>query len=173
MKVYKDFLNGDELFSDAFPIKVVNDFVWEVEGCFIRVKNGVDGSLIGANPSAEGGEDDCVQDDVRTVINVVESHQLESTSFETAKDYQLYLKDYLKRVICRIEERCPEKKEQFQKAVTEYFKKKVIGDFKNIDFYRSTNSYLPDQYIIPCNFREDGTTPYFVFIADGLDEEKC
>ncbi|VDO02631.1 unnamed protein product [Rodentolepis nana] len=172
MKIYKDFLNGDELFSDAFPIKVVNDYIWEVEGSFIKVSGGVDDALIGANPSTEGGEDDGVQDDVRTVINVVESHQLEQMDVGTVRDYQAYLKGYLKSVISRMEERCPEKKADFQKAVGEYFKTKVIGDFKNMDFYRSTNSYPPDQYYIPCNFREDGTTPYFVFITEGLDEEK-
>lgn len=163
---------GDEMFSDAFPIKKVNDFIWEVEGEFIKLKDGVDDSLIGANPSAEGGEDEGVQDDVRTVINVIHSHKLEQLDVGTVKDYQNYLKGYLKSVTDRIQQRCPEKKAEFQKAVGDYFKTKVIGDFKNIDFYRSTNSYPPNQYYIPCNFREDGTTPYFVFITEGLDEEK-
>ncbi|MTV29313.1 hypothetical protein FTX61_28685, partial [Nitriliruptoraceae bacterium ZYF776] len=80
MIIYKDFLTGDELFSDAFPIKKINDHIWEVEGKMIKVKEGVDDALIGANPSAEeGGE--AVEDGVVSVINVVYSHQLEELPF--------------------------------------------------------------------------------------------
>lgn len=161
------------MFSDAFPIKKINEFIWEVDGKFIKVKEGVDDALIGANPSAEGGDDECVEDDVKTVIDVVYSHQLEKIPVGTCKDYQTYLKSYLKSVTERIEKNCPEKKAAFQKAVAEYFKKNVFSDFGNFDFYHTTGSYGSEQYFIPCNFREDGTTPYFVFIADGLDEEKC
>ncbi|KAM7542760.1 hypothetical protein Aperf_G00000000589 [Anoplocephala perfoliata] len=172
MLIYKDFLSGDEMFSDAFAIKKVNDYIWEVEGKFIKVKEGVDDALIGANPSATEGEE-ALEDGVKTVINVVYSHQLESMDAGTLKDYQLYLRDYLKKVNERIDKRCPAKKADFQKAIMEYFKSKVFGKFKEWDFYRTPNSFPPDQYYIPCNFREDGETPYFVFITEGLDEEKC
>lgn len=160
------------MFSDAFVIKKVNDYIWEVEGKFIKVKEGVDDALIGANPSATEGEE-AFDDDVKTVINIVYSHQLESMDVGTLKDYQFYLKDYLKKVNERIDKKCPDKKAEFQKAIMDYFKTSVFGKFKCWEFYRTPNGFPPDQYYIPCNYREEDDTPYFVFITEGLDEEKC
>ncbi|KAM3177300.1 hypothetical protein ACTXT7_004815 [Hymenolepis weldensis] len=143
------------MFSDAFPIKKVNDFIWEVEGEFIMQKDGIDGSLIGANPSAEGGGDEGVQDDVRTVINVVHYQKLEQLDVGTVKDYKNYLRGYLKSVTDRVERRYPGKISEFKTVVNKYFKDKVIDDFKNVVFYRTIAGYPPNQYYIPCNFRED------------------
>jgi hypothetical protein len=38
----KDVITGDEMFSDAFPIKTVEDIVYEVDCQLIEVKPGVD-----------------------------------------------------------------------------------------------------------------------------------
>ncbi|EUB56524.1 Translationally-controlled tumor protein [Echinococcus granulosus] len=172
MIIYKDFLTGDELFSDAFPIKKINDHIWEVEGKTIKVKEGVDDALIGANPSTEeGGE--AVEDGVITVINVVYSHQLEELPFSNKKDYTTYLKDYLKLVTKRVAEKNPEKEKEFQGTVQSYWKDTILKKFEEWQFFRPPNYEAEHQYLIPCNYRDDGVTPYFVFIRDGLEEEKC
>lgn len=161
----------DELFSDAFPIKKINEHIWEVEGKSIKVKEGVDDALIGANPSAEGGE--TIDDGIITTINVVYSHQLEELPFGSKKDYMAYLKEYLKCVSKRVGEKNPEKAKEFQECVQGYWKEHVLGKFSDWQFYRPANYEAECQYIIPCNYREDGVTPYFVFIVDGLIQEKC
>ncbi|KAI5074578.1 hypothetical protein GOP47_0010539 [Adiantum capillus-veneris] len=57
MIVYQDLLSGDELLSDSFPYKEIqNGILWEVEGKWV-VKRVVDVE-IDTNPSTEGGEDD-------------------------------------------------------------------------------------------------------------------
>ncbi|VDD80879.1 unnamed protein product [Mesocestoides corti] len=172
MIIYKDFLTGDELFSDAFPIKRVNEYIWEVEGKTIQVKEGVDDALIGANPSAEEGGD-AFDEGVTSVINLVYSHQLEEFAFSSKKDYSGCLKDYLKRVSNRVAEKNPEKKAEFESAVQSYWKDNVLKTFSEWRFFRPSNYEAECQYFVPCNYREDGITPYFVFISKGLDEEKC
>ncbi len=45
---------GDELFSDAYPMKLVDDLYYEVDGKTITVSNDVDASLLGANIGSTG-----------------------------------------------------------------------------------------------------------------------
>jgi len=46
MLIYKDVLSGDELFSDSYPIKLVNDLFYEVEGKTIKESADIDEALI-------------------------------------------------------------------------------------------------------------------------------
>ena len=77
------------MISDAFPIKLVEGIVYEVNCVMVQQKKGVDVD-IGANASAEGGEED-LEDGVEIVNNVVASFHLSSTSFDK-KGYLTYLK---------------------------------------------------------------------------------
>ncbi|MCF1753421.1 translationally-controlled tumor protein, partial [Mariniradius sediminis] len=72
MLVYQDLLSGDELLSDSFRYKEIeNGMLWEVEGKWV-VKGAVDVN-IGANPSAEGGEDEGVDDQAVKVVDIVDT----------------------------------------------------------------------------------------------------
>lgn len=51
------------------------------------------------------------------------------------------------------------------------FAKKVIGSFKDWEFYTG-ESMDPDGMVVLLNYREDGTTPYVVVWKHGLKEEK-
>lgn len=77
------------MFSDAFPIKLVDNIVYEVDCAMVQQRKGVDVD-IGANASAEGGEEE-LEDGVETVNNVIASFQLSPTSFDK-KGYLTYLK---------------------------------------------------------------------------------
>lgn len=162
----------DELFSDAYDIIKVNEFIWEVNGKIVQIKDGVDNALIGANPSAEEGDLD-VDDTVQNVINVVHASGLEEIPFSSVGDYKSSLKTYLQRVKEEVQKKHPERVTGFTKAVQEYWKNNVFKNFKDYQFYRSANYEAELQYFIPVNYREDNETPYFVFIVDGLIEEKC
>ena len=166
------YISGDELFNDAFPIKKVNDFIWEVDGKRINVSEGIDESLIGANPSAEEQEE-ALNDGVVTEIDVVYSNQLVQTSFPDKKAYGAYLKTYLKELADRVKSKNPDRVKDFQDAVQKYFSANVLGKFSQMQFYTSSSYSDGTQYIIPCNYRDDDITPYFIFIVDGLEEEKC
>ena len=49
--------------------------------------------------------------------------------------------------------------------------KSVLKDFDNFRFYLG-ESMNPEGMVILMNYREDQTTPYFIFFKDGLVEEK-
>ncbi|KAI9488769.1 translationally controlled tumor protein [Zychaea mexicana] len=166
MLLYRDILAGDELFSDAYPIKLVDDVAYEVDCQMITVKEGeVD---IGANPSAEGG-DEGVEETAQTVNNVVHSFRLTETSFDK-KSYMAYIKGYMKAVKAKLQEQNPSRVAEFE-AKAPAFVKKILGNFKDYEFYVG-ESMDPEGMVALLNYREDGVTPYFTFLRDGLKEEK-
>ncbi|KAH9899874.1 translationally controlled tumor-associated [Cubamyces lactineus] len=167
MLLYTDVISNDEMFSDAFPIKEVDDIVYEVDCSMITVKPGADVD-IGANPSAEEQEES-LEEGAQTVNNVVYSFRLQSTQFDK-KSYLTYLKSYMKAVKQHLQENKPERVEAFEKGA-QAFAKKIVANFKDYEFYTGENMN-PDGMVALLNYREDGVTPYFTFWKDGLKEVK-
>ncbi|KAF8165303.1 translationally controlled tumor-associated [Crassisporium funariophilum] len=167
MLLYEDIIAGDELFSDAFPLKEVDDIVYEVDCQLITVKAGADID-IGANPSAED-QDDALEEGSKQVNNVVESFRLQPTSFDK-KSYLTYLKTYMKAVKTKLAETSPDRVDKFEKGAAAYAKK-IIANFKDYEFY-SSESMNPDGMVALLNYREDGVTPYFTFWKDGTRKIK-
>lgn len=46
MLLYRDAISGDEMFSDAFPIKEIDDIAYEVNCKMVNVKEGVDVDIV-------------------------------------------------------------------------------------------------------------------------------
>jgi len=164
MLLYSDVLTGDEMFSDAFPVKIVDDIVYEVDCQLITVKAGADVD-IGANASAEEQEE-TLEDGATQVNNVVHSFRLQPTTFDK-KSFLTYLKGYMKAVKAKLPE---ERVAPFEKGA-QAFAKKIVANFKDFEFYTG-EAMNPDGMIALLNYREDGVTPYFTFWKDGLKEEK-
>ncbi|KAJ7771416.1 translationally controlled tumor-associated [Mycena maculata] len=164
MLLYEDIVTGDEMFSDAFPVKLVDDIVYEVDCSMITVKPGADVD-IGANPSAEEQEE-ALEEGTTQVNNVVFSFRLQSTSFDK-KSYLGYLKTYMKTVKAKLP---ADRVEAFEKGAAAYAKK-LVANFKDYEFYVGENMN-PDGMVALLNYREDGVTPYFTFWKDGLKETK-
>ncbi|KAF8655216.1 hypothetical protein AX16_003123 [Volvariella volvacea WC 439] len=152
------------MFSDAFPIKLVDDIVYEVDCALITVKAGADVD-IGANPSAEEQEE-ALEDGATQVNNVVHSFRLQQTSFDK-KTFLGYLKGYMKAVKGKLP---ADRVEAFEKGASAYAKK-IIANFKDYEFYTG-ETMNPDGMVALLNYREDGITPYFTFWKDGLKEVK-
>lgn len=96
MRIYKDIFTGDEMFSDSFKMKLIDDVLYEVTGKLISRSQG-DVQLDGANPSAEEA-DEGTDAATETGIDVVLNHRLaESYAFGDKKSFTLYLKDYMKK----------------------------------------------------------------------------
>ncbi|KAK9477700.1 translationally controlled tumor protein [Lipomyces japonicus] len=167
MLLYKDIISNDELISDAYDIKLVDNVVFEVDCQNIQVKQGGDVD-IGANPSAEDAEE-ALEEGVEVVNNVVYSFRLTPTSFDK-KSYLTYIKGYMKSVKAKLQETNPDAVSVFEKGAQAYIKK-VVANFKDYEFYTG-ESMDPEAMIVLLNYREDGTTPYVIFWKHGLVEEK-
>jgi hypothetical protein len=86
----QDVLTGDEMISDVYDLKEIDGTLFEANCQMINIKKGADVD-IGANPSAEGGDDDGAEDGSETVNNIAYSFRLQQTSFDK-KGYLVYLK---------------------------------------------------------------------------------
>merc|ERR1712204_33984 len=135
MKIYKDVFSGDELFSDTYPMKLVDDCIYEVYGKHETRTEG-EVKLAGSNASAEG-EDAGEGSDPNAVsgIDIVLNHRLNETGFGSKKDYTVYLKDYMKKVVKYLEdnERAGEV-DTFKKNINGYMKE-MLGKFKDLSFF--------------------------------------
>ncbi|KAF4550739.1 Translationally-controlled tumor protein-like protein [Elsinoe fawcettii] len=169
MIIFKDLITGDEVLSDSYDLKLVDGVVYEADCKKITV--GGDNIDIGANPSAEGGDDEGADDASQTVIDIVHSFRLNETSFDK-KSYLGHLKGYMKKVKEAMKEKGASEEEikTFETGASG-FAKKIVGNFKDYEFLIG-ESMDPDGMVILLNYREDGITPYVTVWKHGLSEMK-
>jgi len=173
MKVFIDVFTGDELCSDSYTMKVVDDVYYEVEGKNIVESNDIDDALIGGNKAPEGSEaveeDGGVASSAVTGINVVLTHKLVETPFDKTS-FKDWLKTYSKKLKDYLQENAPNRVQPFQTGMTK-LAKEILGKFDEYRFYLGENMNI-DGMVVLQFYREDGLTPVFIFFKDGLREEK-
>merc|ERR1712008_482681 len=172
MKIYKDVFSGDELFSDTYPMKLVDNCMYKVYGKHIT-RAADDIQLAGSNASAEEaaeGDESSSQSGVDLVLN----HRLVETGFGSKKDYTIYLKDYMKKVIKHLEDngRTAEV-DEFKKNINGVMKE-LLGKFKDLQFFTG-ESMDAEAMILIVDYKEyEGEErPVIMAFKHGLEEEKC
>jgi len=171
MRIYKDIFTGDEMFSDSYKMKLIDDVIYEVYGKLVQRTEG-EIKIDGANPSAEEadeGTDTNVESGVDIVLN---SRLCECFAFGDKKSFTLYLKDYMKKLIAKLEETAPDQVEVFKTNINKHMKE-ILGRFKDLQFFTG-ESMDCDGMVAICEYRDiDGvSTPVFMFFKHGLEEEK-
>ncbi|KAL0414742.1 UNVERIFIED_CONTAM: Translationally-controlled tumor protein [Sesamum radiatum] len=168
MLVYQDLLTGDELLSDSFPYKEIeNGALWEVEGKWV-VKGAVDVD-IGANPSAEGGEEDeGVDDQAVKVVDIVDTFRLQEQPPFDKKQFVSYIKKYIKLLTSKLE---GEKQEEFKKTI-EGATKYLLSKIKDLQFFVG-ESMGDESTLVFAYYKEGAVDPTFLYLAHGLKEIKC
>merc|ERR1712080_664473 len=92
MKIFKDVFSGDELFSDTYPMKLVDDCMWEVYG---KHETRTEGEVVleGSNASAEEA-DEGTDSNSTSGVDIILNHRLTETF---KKNINNYVKDLLGR----------------------------------------------------------------------------
>ncbi|XP_018850024.1 translationally-controlled tumor protein homolog isoform X1 [Juglans regia] len=168
MLVYQDLLTGDELLSDSFPYKEIeNGMLWEVEGKW--VVQGVVDVDIGANPSAEGGdEDEGVDDQHVKVVDIVDTFRLQEQPSFDKKQFITFMKRYIKNLTAKLE---TEKQELFKKHI-EGATKFLLSKLSDLQFFVGESMH-DDGSLVFAYYKEGATDPTFIYFAYGLKEVKC
>lgn len=168
MLVYQDILTGDELLSDSFPYKEIeNGMLWEVEGKWV-VPGAVDVDT-GANPSAEGGDEDGgVDDQAAKVVDIVDTFRLQEQPAFDKKQFVTFMKRYIKNLQAKLE---PEKQELFKKHI-EGATKYLLSKLSDLQFFIGESMH-DDGSLVFAYYKEGATDPTFIYIAYGLKEIKC
>ncbi|CAO1369209.1 unnamed protein product [Diamesa serratosioi] len=170
MRVYKDIFTGDEMFSDTYKIKLISEVMYEVTGKLESRALG-DVKIDGANPSAEEA-DEGTDSAVESGVDIVLNHRLSETGFSDKKQFTVYLKDYMKKVVAKLEEKSPDQVEVFKSNINVVMKD-ILGRFKELQFFTG-ESMDCDGMIAMMEYRDiDGTqVPILMAFKHGLDEEK-
>nr|CAH7761194.1 unnamed protein product [Callosobruchus chinensis] len=171
MRIYKDIFTGDEMFSDTYKMKLVDEVLYEVYGKLVQRKHG-DIQLDGANPSAEEA-DEGTEDAVESGVDIVLNHRLcETYAFNDKKSYTAYLKDYMKKLVAKLEETAPDQVEVFKTNMNKVMKD-ILGRFKELQFFTGESMEI-DGMVGLMEYREinGDSVPVMMFFKHGLDEEK-
>ncbi|QPC78031.1 hypothetical protein HYE68_008783 [Fusarium pseudograminearum] len=144
------------MISDSYPIKEVDDIVFEVDCAMINVDD--DGN--------DHTDDEGVQ-----VNNIVYSFGLQTMLFDDKKSYANSFKSYLKNVKGRLEEtgKDPEYIADFEKRAKDFFAKRIFANYNDWEFFTGESMDV-DGMIAINGYREGSTTPYMMFWKDGFEE---
>lgn len=159
------------MFSDTYKIKLVDNVIYEVYGKLISRKSG-DIEIAGFNPSAEE-PDEGTDSSVESGVDVVLNHRLQETfAFTDKKSYTLYLKDFMKKLVAKLEEKSPDQVEVF-KANMNKVMKDILSRFQELQFFTGESMDI-DGLVGLMEYREiDGdSVPVLMFFKHGLEEEK-
>jgi len=172
MLIYKDIFTGDEMFTDSYKYKLVDDVVYEVQGKYVTRRHG-EVTLDGANPSAEefdeGTEESC-----ESGVDIVLNQRLqEALCFGDKKAYLGYLKDYMKNVAEKLKETKPDQVENFKTKMNEVVKK-MLPRFKDFTFYTGESCDCDKGMVAILDYRDVNgeEVPIMMFFKYGLNEEK-
>merc|ERR1712077_67370 len=172
MKIFEDVFTGDEMFSDTYPMKLVSDCLWEVTGKHIsRTQDDI--QLAGANASAEEA-DEGTDAASESGIDVVLNHRLVETGFGSKKDYTVYLKDYMKKVVKYLEENDRKDEVDGFKTNISGVMKELLGKFKDLQFFTG-ESMDAEAMILMVEYRDVNgeERPIIMGFKHGLREVKC
>jgi len=175
------------MFSDAFPHKKVNDYIYEVYGRNERKTETFDDRLIGGNKSAEGdGEEEAVDATTIAGLDIVNNFKLQEWGFENKKKYQKFMKDYMKQLTeYLVKEGKPESEvDAFKKGFAEAFKG-LMANYDDYCFWIGEKHYAEDEEasegmvvlqrwdnVEKSPEYPDGLKATFFYIAHGLYDEK-
>ena len=169
MKVWIDVFSGDEMVSDSYKQQLIfNNACLEVQAKYIT--KGHEVVDVGGGNAFGGAPEEEEVPEGETVINVVDAHQLQETSF-SKKDFMAVVKAYLKRVVAHLKEKGKDDRvAEFQKGATEMIKF-IVSKYDEMMIF--TGSSYDAEAGLAFSYTKDGETePVFLFFTDGMKEEK-
>lgn len=97
--------------------------------------------LAGSNASAEEA-DEGTDEGAVSGIDIVLNHQLCETGFGSKKDFTVYLKEYMKKVVKYLEENNKaDQVDDFKKNINGVMKD-LLGNFKDLQFFTGESNFV-------------------------------
>ncbi|RZB64680.1 Translationally-controlled tumor protein-like isoform C [Glycine soja] len=131
------------------------------------VKGAVDVD-IGANPSAEGGEDEGVDDAAVKVVDIVDTFRLQEQPAFDKKQFVTFMKRFIKNLTPKLD---AEKQELFKKHI-EGATKYLLSKIKDFQFFVG-ESMNDDACLVFAYYKDGAADPTFLYFAYALKEVKC
>uniref|UniRef100_A0AC34FEN2 Translationally-controlled tumor protein homolog n=1 Tax=Panagrolaimus sp. ES5 TaxID=591445 RepID=A0AC34FEN2_9BILA len=179
MLIFKDAFTDDELASDSFPMKLVDNLVYEFKGRQVVRKEG-EITLAGSNPSAEEAEDDGSDEQVERGIDFVLNHRLqEMKCYEDPSTFKSYIKGFMKKIVEHMQKngKSEEEVNAFKTNIQKWVLSLLAKDrFKTLAFFigeKMAEGHGEGQVaIVEYRDTEEGEVPTLLLIKEALLEEK-
>jgi len=169
MIIYRDLITGEELFSDSYPMSEVMDgMMYRLVGKLQTENRSVDAD-IGANPSAEGDEDDggAADSDSQTGINIVMAHRLAEMPYDK-KSFQKGLKEWCGKVLKKLQETNPDRAAIFKEKMPNCVKE-LLKEFDDYQFFVGESMETEGCTVL---VKWEDSEPILYAFKDGVIEEK-
>merc|ERR1712117_728554 len=126
----------------------------------------------GANASAEEA-DEGTDVNSQSGVDLILNHRLVETGFGSKKDYTVYLKDYMKKVVKYLEDNGRSAEVDSFKNNINKVMKELLGKFKDLQFFTG-ESMDAEAMILVLDYKEvDGEErPISMAFKHGISEEK-
>jgi len=169
MRVFKDLITNDEMFTDTYKYKLIDNVIYEVYGKYETRKDG-EVLLPGANPSAEEADEGTESNSV-SGVNIVLDNRLVETAFDK-KGYTGYLKEYMKKLVEKLTQSAPDQVPVFKENMNKVMKE-ILGRFNDLQFFTGESMDVEGMVAL-MEYRDiDGeSVPVMLFFKHGLLEEK-
>ena len=170
MRVYFDVISGDEMLSDSYAIQEIYDgAAFEVPSRMIT-KGGEEVDIGRGNQFGGGDADEAVDDTQERVNDIMDGFKLSQVGF-TKKEYATYIRAYMGRIKKHLEATDADRVAGFMAGASALVKW-IMGNFSEFEFYNG-ESFNQDAMIVLGYYKQESDeTPPFIFIKDGLREEK-
>lgn len=163
------------MFTDTYPVKDFNDLLWEVEAKHVTQKSEkLDGSLFGANASAEEAPEADDEATSQSGLNVHIAHKYTETGFPSKKDFVKGIGAFLKEIIAKKKEKGEEVDEAaFKTAHSEMVKKTLLPIYSDLQFFMG-ESMNSDGTLAMLLWKKEGDkeTPFYLYFKCGIFGEK-
>jgi hypothetical protein len=185
MLLYADLVTGDELATDALPMKELDGGILEIESERVVV-GGEDIDIGRGNQFGGGDPEEGADDAAETVINIVHSHSLKLANI-TKAEYKALIKAYWPRLKEKIEKQINDAESDYEKnqakeaynkfkanfpKLKEFVNETIVKNFDEFEFYTGESQDL-EGMLIPARYVGEAVAPTLYMFLDGLRVEKA
>lgn len=163
MRVFTDYISGDEFFSDSFPHQVIFEDAC-IEATAKYITKGAETVLLATDEEEEEVEGE-------TVVDIQDKFALNEVQNFTKAEFMAWARGYLQKVTTRLQESNPDRVAGFKKGATQLVKL-IAGKWSEMQLFAGEKNDFDGAFCFAYQKNQEDEGPTFLFFKDGLKESK-
>ena len=163
MRVFTDYISGDEFFSDSFPHQVIFEDAC-IEATAKYITKGAETVLLATDEEEEEVEGE-------TVVDIQDKFALNEVQNFSKAEFMAWARGYLQKVTTRLQESNPDRVAGFKKGATQLVKL-IAGKWSEMQLFAGEKNDFDGAFCFAYQKNQEDEGPTFLFFKDGLKECK-
>lgn len=163
MRVFTDYISGDEFFSDSFPHQVIFEDAC-IEATAKYITKGAETVLLATDEEEEEVEGE-------TVVDIQDKFALNEVQNFSKAEFMAWARGYLQKVTTRLQESNPDRVAGFKKGATQLVKL-IAGKWSEMQLFAGEKNDFDGAFCFAYQKNQEDEGPTFLFFKDGLKESK-